>query len=130
MYSTNSKLVIFHVNLHFELIVVYLVYYRVFRRIFQFKLKKIKKSSSKKFLIFQEMETLKKLLIFRETEPFSPSSRKQKSPPRKEFLIFREMELSNSKIKKFLIFSQKIAFLIFPEMEPCIFRSQTLKTFP
>ena len=53
------------------------------------------------------METLKKLLIFRETEPFRPSSKKQKSSPRKQFLIFREMELSNSKVKKFLIFSQE-----------------------
>ena len=31
------------------------------------------------------------------------------------------MELSDSKIKKFLIFSQKKGFLIFPEMEPAFF---------
>ena len=29
------------------------------------------------------------------------------------------MELSNSKFKAFLIFLQKKAFLIHPEMEPC-----------
>ena len=44
-------------------------------------------------------------------------SLKKKNPPRKKFLIFQEMELSDSKIKKILIFSQKKAFHIFPEME-------------
>ena len=33
------------------------------------------------------------------------------------FLIFREMKLSSSNIKKFLIFSQKKAFLLFKETE-------------
>ena len=33
--------------------------------------------------------------------------------------MFQEMELSSPKIKKFVIFSQKKAFLIFPEMESC-----------
>ena len=33
------------------------------------------------------------------------------------FLIFREMELSGSNIKKFFLFSQKKAFLIFRETE-------------
>ena len=32
------------------------------------------------------------------------------------------MELSSSNIKKILIFSQKKAFLKFPEMEPCTFQ--------
>ena len=32
------------------------------------------------------------------------------------------MELSSSNIKKILIFSQKKAFHIFPEMEPCTFQ--------
>ena len=40
------------------------------------------------------------------------------------------MELSNSRIKKFLIFSQKKAFHIFPEMEPCTFWTQAPKLFP
>ena len=47
---------------------------------------------------------------------FSSSSKIKKNLPRIKFLIFQEMELYNSKIKKFLIFSQKKAFLIFPEM--------------
>ena len=33
--------------------------------------------------------------------------------PQRKFLIFRNMELANSNIKKFLIFSQKKAFLYF-----------------
>ena len=33
--------------------------------------------------------------------------------------MFQEMELSSPKIKKFVIFSQKKAFLIFPEIERC-----------
>ena len=37
------------------------------------------------------------------------------------------MELSSSNIKKMLIFSQKNVFLIFPEMEPCIFQPQAMK---
>ena len=49
-------------------------------------------SNIKKFLIFQETETLIK------------------------FLIFQEMEHSGSKIKQLLILSQKKAFLILPDM--------------
>ena len=45
----------------------------------------------------------------------------KKNPTQKKFLISLEMELSDSKIKKFLIFSQKKAIHIFPEMEPCTF---------
>ena len=37
------------------------------------------------------------------------------------------MELFNSKIKKFLIFSQNKAFLIIPEIEPCTFQSKLEK---
>ena len=48
-----------------------------------------------------------------------PSSKTDKNPPRKIFCIFQEMELCDSKIKKFLIFSEKKAFLIFLDMEPC-----------
>ena len=60
-------------------------------------LKKIKKSSPKKFLIFLGM--------------------KLSSSTIKKFLIFRETKLSGSNIRKFLIFSQKEAFLIFRETE-------------
>ena len=51
----------------------------------------------------------------------SPGSKNRKKSTPKKFLIIREMELSDSKIKKFLIFSQKKAFLMFLEMEPCTF---------
>ena len=37
------------------------------------------------------------------------------------------MELSDSKIKKFLIFSQKKALLIFLEIEPCSFQPKIEK---
>ena len=87
------------------------------------------------------METLKKLLIFPEMEPctLQPELEKinkihleknslyfvkwnflalilkefGKRIPGKKLLIFREMELSDSNIKKFLIFPQKKTFLIF-----------------
>ena len=42
----------------------------------------------------------------------------KKNPLLKKFLIFREMELSNSKIKKIVIFSQKKAFLTFSQKKP------------
>ena len=37
------------------------------------------------------------------------------------------MELSDSKIKKYLISSQKKAFLIIPEIEPCTFQPKREK---
>ena len=50
---------------------------------------------------------------------FQPKPEKNlKSSLRKKFLIFQKMELSNSKIKKFLIISQKKAFLIFSQKKP------------
>ena len=58
---------------------------------------------------------------------FSLSSKNKKNPPLKKFLIFQEMELCSSNIKKNLIFSQKKAFLIFPEMEPYTFQSKLEK---
>ena len=63
------------------------------------KIKKEKKSTTKNFLIFQQMEIcsskIKKILIFWEMELLSPSSKKTKeSPPKKQILIFHEMELS------------------------------------
>ena len=51
-----------------------------------------------------------------------PKKKTKKNPPRKKFLIFPETELSRSNIKKFLIFSQKKAFLMFPKTEPCTFQ--------
>ena len=49
-----------------------------------------------------------------------PSSENKKNTLKGKFLyflIFREMELFSSNIKKFRIFSQKIAFLMFWETE-------------
>ena len=51
---------------------------------------------------------------WRPSPPPVPSQEKKISPKTKS-LIFQEMELSNSKIKKFLIFSQEKAFLIFSQ---------------
>ena len=54
-------------------------------------------------------------------ELFSPSSKKKKkNPPRENFLYFGEVELSNSNIKKFLIFRKTETpkkILIFQETE-------------
>ena len=47
----------------------------------------------------------------------SPSSKNKKIPSNEKFLYFQEMELSSSNIKKFLIFFQNKAFLIFREMQ-------------
>ena len=47
----------------------------------------------------------------------SPSSKKMLKIHLEKFLIFQGMECSGSNIKKFLIFSQKKAFLIFREVE-------------
>ena len=62
-------------------------------------------------------------LIFREIELLGPSSKNKNNYPEKKFLLFQKMELSDSKIKKYLIFSQKKknGFLIFLKMEPCTF---------
>ena len=56
-----------------------------------------------------------------------PTLVKIKKSTRKKFLTSQEMEHSNSKIKKFLILSQKKVFLIFPEMELCIFQTRARK---
>ena len=61
-----------------------------------------------KFFIYQERETLNSFLYFRNCDFLRPT------PPKKtiKFLIFREMELSDTKIKN---------FLVFPEMKLCTF---------
>ena len=74
-------------------------------------------SNIKKFLKFSYIsgnENPKKLLIFWKMEIFIPSSKKEKKfiPPPK-FLMYQEIELSNSNIKKILIFL---------EMEPRTFQ--------
>ena len=53
-----------------------------------------------------------------------PKKKKKKSIPEK---VSPELELSSSNIKKFLKASQKKAFLIFPEMEPCTFHIESEK---
>ena len=51
----------------------------------------------------------KKVVYFRATwHAFQPKPPKiKKKLPRKKMLIFQEMELSDSKIKKFIVFSQE-----------------------
>ena len=60
-------------------------------------------------------------------EPFKPKLKKKTNPPQANFFIFQEMELSNSNIKKLIVFSQKKAFFIFPEMESCSFQPKLKK---
>ena len=52
---------------------------------------------------------------------YFPAKETPKKSPPEIFLVFLEMELSSSNIKKILIFPQKKAFLIFPEMDPSTF---------
>ena len=59
-------------------------------------------------------------------EPFKPKLKKT-NPPQANFFIFQEMELSNSNIKKLIVFSQKKAFFIFPVMESCSFQPKLKK---
>ena len=61
-------------------------------------------------------------LIFREIELLGPSSKNKKNYPEKKFLLFQKMELSDSKIKKYLIFSQKkkMDFLYFSKWNPAL----------
>ena len=63
-----------------------------------------------KFFIFQERGTLKSFLYFRNCDFLRPNSKKAI-----KFLIFWEMELSDTKIKN---------FLVFPEMKLCTFQSK------
>ena len=72
---------------------------------------------NKKNPYISEDRNPKKLLIFQEMELLNPSSKNKKKKP-----YISGKKLSYSDIKKFLIFSQKNAFLIFREME-------TLKKF-
>ena len=83
---------------------------------FQPQAKKIKNNpplffQKQPFLIFQETETLKKLLIFQETK-LSYISRsnfelkKKKNPLLKCFLYFEEMELFNCKLKKLFMLQE------------------------
>ena len=51
----------------------------------------------------------------------SQAQENQKKFTRKKLFVFLVMELSSPNIKKILIFSQKKAFLIFPQMKPCTF---------
>ena len=61
-------------------------------------------------------------------ESFKPKLKKKKTnPPQANFFMFQEMELSNSNIKKLIVFSQKKSFFIFPEMESCSFQPKLKK---
>ena len=70
---------------------------------------------------------IKKELYLRKYNPTLPSSspKNKKYPPCKKLLIFPEMGLSNSNIKKILIFSQNKAFLTIPEMERYTFHTKS-----
>ena len=68
-------------------------------------------SNNKKLLYFLEK-------IFSYIFQNGALSKKTKNQPRNSFLIFKEMEISDSNIKK---------ILIFPEMKPCTFQPK-LKT--
>ena len=59
-----------------------------------------------------------KMSFLRKRLTCHPKSKKQTNPPRKKFLIFWQMELSDSKIKK---------LIIFPEREPCTFQPRLRK---
>ena len=71
-----------------------------------------RKRSSKKLLIFQEMELL------------SPRS---KNLPRKKFLMFQEIEPSGSNVKKFLYSLRRNVFLYFRKWNPAIFKPRLKK---
>ena len=58
---------------------------------------------------------------------FRPNSKIKKKSIPKKIPYISGMELSESKIKKFLIFSQKKAFLIYPGIEPCSFQPKLEK---
>ena len=77
----------------------------------------ISESKIKEFLIFLKR---KLFLYFRKWNPafFSSSLKNKKNPPRENFLYSGKIELSNSHIKKFLIFSRKKAFLCFEKRKP------------
>ena len=77
---------------------------------FQPKPEKWKKSTRRKFFILQETQTPKKFILFQEMEtlkaPYIPESNFQNSKS-KTFLIFREMKLSFHKLKKLFIFHEE-----------------------
>ena len=77
----------------------------------------ISESKIKEFLIFSQK---KAFLIFPEMEPciFSSRLKSKKNSPRENFLYSGKIELSNSHIKKFIIFSRKKAFLYFEKRKP------------
>ena len=70
-----------------------------------------------KFTYFSGKGNFKKLLIFRKMELLSPSSKNKKNWLRENFLHSGTTQLSNSNIKKTIIFSQNKGFPIFPEIE-------------
>ena len=64
-------------------ILKYFLYFLIFQEM---------ETPKEKFLISQETENLKKLLIFQKWNPAlsSPSSKNEKNPPRENFLYFRK----------------------------------------
>ena len=72
-------------------------------------------------LIFAYEEDKSQVIYYTATKGTELGSKNKSNQFRKNFLIFLKMEPTDSKIKKFLIFSQKKIFLIFQKMEPCTF---------
>ena len=83
--------------------------------VLKFREMKLSASNIKKFLIFQETETLKTFLYFRKWNPalFNPSSKKIKKFAPRKFRISQETET----LKEFIIFSKKKAFPKFKKMD-------------
>ena len=104
----------------------------------------ISSSNIKKFLIFSYISgnenhkkilyilgnrkrSSKKLLIFQEMELLSRRSKNKRNLSRKKFLIFQEIEPSGSNIKKFLYCLKRNVFLYFRKWNPAIFKPRLKK---
>ena len=85
--------------------------------------------TAKKNSLYLRKRSPKKASYIPGNGTFQPKPEKNlKSPLRKKFLIFQKMELSNSKIKKFLIISPKKSFsYIFSKKAPRTFRPRPPK---
>ena len=104
----------------------------------------ISSSNIKKFLIFSYISgnenhkkilyilgnrkrSSKKLLIFQEMELLSRRSKNKRNLSRKKFLIFQEIEPSGSNIKKFLYCLKRNVFLYSRKWNPAIFKPRLKK---
>ena len=88
------------------------------KKFFVFQAMEISESKIKEFLFFFLKRKL--FLYFRKWNPafFSSRLKNKKNPPRENFLYSGKIELSNCRIKKFLIFSRNKAFHYFDKRKP------------